>query len=248
MAESASATIFGASQTRILRRDLVELGVSYALIMATIWTANPAQRVLYWLAFAWILATSWARRESWTALGLGTAGLLESFWIVAVALLGAGVAVFIAARMHTLHRLPGPTPLYQHVGGYMIWALMQQFILQSYFLLRLLRLLPGKTAPIAAAAAMFALAHLPNPVLAPITLVWGIASCILFLRYRNIYTLGLAHGILGLCLAVIVSNSLHHHMRVGLGYYRYHPRGLDRSGPHVPALGHGSSPLRQWKV
>ncbi len=69
-------------------------------------------------------------------------------------------------------------------------------------------------------------------MLTPVTLVWGIASCLLFLRYRNIYALGIAHGILGLCVAVIVPQSLQHHMRVGIGYYRYHPthsRGDHRS-------------------
>jgi hypothetical protein len=202
--------------------------VAYALILATIWTANPTQHVLYWLAFVWILATSLVRREGWKTLGLGATGLLQSLWVVAVALAGAGLAVFIASRMQTLHRLHGPTPLIVHMWGYLVWAVMQQFILQSYFLLRLLRLLPGKALPIAATAIMFALAHLPNPVLTPITLIWGVVSCVLFLRYRNIYTLGLAHGILGLCVAVTVPNSLHHHMRVGLGYYRYraHPYNL----------------------
>jgi Type II CAAX prenyl endopeptidase Rce1-like len=240
MAESASATVFGASQTRILRRDLLELGVAYVLIMATIWTANPAQRILYWLAFVWILATSWMRQEGWKTLGLGATGLLESLWVVAVALLGAGFAIFVALRAHTLHRLHGPTTLMVHIWGYVVWAVMQQFILQSYFLLRLLRLLPSKAVSIAAAAAMFALAHLPNLILTPITLIWGVTSCILFLRYRNIYTLGLAHGILGLCVAVTVPDSLNHHMRVGLGYYRYNPhphrlqiQSLPRSQPEM---------------
>ena len=104
---------------------------------------------------------------------------------------------------------------------------MQQFILQSYFLIRLLRLLPGKVAPVLVAAGIFSLAHLPNPILTPVTLVWGLIACVLFLRYRNIYALGVAHGILGLCVAVTVPNSLHHHMRVGRGYLRYHPRGQD---------------------
>jgi hypothetical protein len=105
---------------------------------------------------------------------------------------------------------------------------MQQFILQSYFLLRLLRLMPGKVAPVIAATVIFAMAHLPNPILTPITLIWGTIACVLFLRYRNIYTLGVAHGIMGLCIAVTVPNSLHRHMRVGLGYLRYHSRVNDR--------------------
>jgi hypothetical protein len=227
-AEAASAGFIRTNQPRSAHRDLLELAVGYGLILATIWTPNPTQRVLYWLAFAWIVATTWARGEGWTALGLGRKGLLQSLWIVGVALVLSVGAIFIAWRTHTLHRLHGPTPIYLHGWGYIVWSIMQQFLLQSYFLLRLLRLLPGKVAPILAATGIFALAHLPNPILTPITLVWGAVACILFLRYRNIYTLGLAHGIMGLCVAVTVPNSLHHHMRVGLGYLRYHPRAQDR--------------------
>jgi hypothetical protein len=205
-------------------RDLVELAVGYALILATIWTVNPWQRLSYWVAMAWIVVTTWTQRDRWTALGLGFTGLLRSLWVVATAAIFAGLAIYVADRTHTLHRLHGPRSLLSHVWGYLLWAVMQQFLLQIYFLLRLLRLLPGKWMPVVAAAALFSLAHLPNPVLTPITLVWGIAACVLFLRYRNIYALGIAHGILGLCVAVIVPESMQHHMRVGIGYYRYHPR------------------------
>ncbi len=222
--EVLSAGLATTNQPRSAQRDLLDLTVAYALILATVWTANPTQRILYWLAFAWIVATTWARRDGWTALGLGRKGLLQSLWIVAAALAVSALAILIAWRAHTLHRLHGPTPILLHGWGYIVWALMQQFLLQSYFLLRFLRLLPGKAAPIIAATGIFALAHLPNPILTPITLIWGAISCLLFLRYRNIYALGVAHGILGLCLAVTVPNSLHHHMRVGLGYLRYHQR------------------------
>ena len=75
------------NQTRSARRDLLELAIGYTLIIATVWTTNPTQRVLYWLAFAWIIATTWASREGWTALGLGRKGLLQSLWIVGAALL-----------------------------------------------------------------------------------------------------------------------------------------------------------------
>jgi membrane protease YdiL (CAAX protease family) len=230
-AEAASKALPSTSRARSAQRDLVELAVGYTLIMATIWTANPAQRVLYWLAFIWIIATSWASRVGWTGLGLGSKGMLQSLWVIGVALLLSGCAILIAWRTHTLHRLHGPTPLLLHGWGYIAWSIMQQFILQSYFLMRLLRLLPGKAAAVITASVIFALAHLPNPILTPITMVWGAIACVLFLRYRNIYTLGIAHGIMGLCVAVTVPNSLHRHMRVGLGYLRYHPHRQD----HRPA-------------
>jgi membrane protease YdiL (CAAX protease family) len=71
------------------------------------------------------------------------------------------------------------------------------------------------------AAVLFAAAHLPNLPLTAVTLLWGAVSCGLFLRYRNLYALGLAQGLLGLCFAVCVPDALHHHLRVGLGYLRY---------------------------
>jgi membrane protease YdiL (CAAX protease family) len=86
---------------------------------------------------------------------------------------------------------------------------------------RLLRLLSNETATVTLAGTLFAAAHLPNLVLTAATLVWGIVSCALFRRYRNLWMLGLAQGLLGLCFAICVPDALHHHLRVGLGYLRY---------------------------
>ena len=76
-------------------------------------------------------------RPTWKALGLGLPGLRPVALGGGVAALLAGLAVYTAYRMHSLHRLHGPTPLISHVWGYLIWAVMQQFLLQIYFLLRL---------------------------------------------------------------------------------------------------------------
>jgi len=86
---------------------------------------------------------------------------------------------------------------------------------------RLTRLLESEGAAVGLAAVLFAGAHLPNLPLTAATLVWGAISCALFRRYRNLYVLGLAQGLLGLCFAVCVPDALHHHLRVGLGYLKY---------------------------
>ncbi len=207
-------------------RDVAELLIGYGLILVVIWTPDPAQRILYWVAFAFIAVTAWLRRKQTRPNGLGLRGLLPSLWIVPVALVLAAAAVALAQHLHVLHRLYGPLPVAVHLAGYALWALMQQFILQVYVLLRLLRLGMRRGPGIALAALMFSAAHIPNPVLVPVTLVWAAATCLLFLRYRNLYALALAHGILGMCLAVTIPNAIHHHMRVGLGYieYRGHQR------------------------
>jgi membrane protease YdiL (CAAX protease family) len=203
-------------------RDIAELCIGYGLILVVIWTPNPAQRILYWITFAWIAVTAILRRKETAPNGLGFQGLLPSLWIVVAAVVLSLAGLLLAKQLHTLHRLYGPLPVVTHVWGYALWALMQQFILQVYVLLRLLRLGMKRTPAIALAAVLFAIAHIPNPVLIALTAVWGATSCWLFLRYRNLYPLALAHGVLGMCLAVTIPNHINHHMRVGLGYLEYH--------------------------
>jgi membrane protease YdiL (CAAX protease family) len=112
---------------------------------------------------------------------------------------------------------------------YALWACFQQLLLQGFFLPRFLGLMKGGRAAALLAAGLFALAHLPNPVLTPVTLLWGFVACLLFLRYRNLYPLALAHAIFGITIAITIPGPVDHNMRVGLGYLTYgHHR-------HVPA-------------
>ena len=203
------------------RRDLLELLIGYGLILVVIWTPNPPQRILYWITFAFIAITAWLARCQHETHGLGLAGFVPSLWVIGVAIC-IFIAAAIAARAYgTLHPLYGVIPLGMHIAGYAVWALMQQFILQIYVLTRLLRMGLRRPAAIALSAILFAAAHIPNPVLVALTVIWGAISCLLFLRYHNLYTLAIAHGILGMCVAVTVPNSIQHHLRVGLGYVEY---------------------------
>ncbi len=103
---------------------------------------------------------------------------------------------------------------------YVVWALIQEFILQSFFFTRCEELFGG-TAAVWVAATLFAAAHLPSPILTTFTLVGGLFFCEMFRRYRSIYPIGIVHAALGLTIAVTVPDSLLHHMRVGIGYLRY---------------------------
>jgi membrane protease YdiL (CAAX protease family) len=201
-------------------RDLTELLLGYGAVVGVIWTPEPLQHFLAPLVLALTLSVVLARRQSRDELGLGRPGLLTSLWILPAAFALAAVSIFVAAKIGTLH------PLYKadfaHISGYVLWTIYQQFLLQDYFMDRLLRLLSSQSAAVTVAGTLFAAAHLPNLPLTAATLVWGIVSCALFRRYRNLWALGLAQGLLGLCFAVCVPDALHHHLRVGLGYLRYH--------------------------
>jgi hypothetical protein len=127
----------------------------------------------------------------------------------------------VASRLHTLHAPGSPILFIETYCAYALWAAVQQFLLQCFFLSRLVRLLPGARSAAASAAIIFAIAHLPNPILTSVTLLWGFAACVVFLRYRNLYPLALAHAILGISIAISVPGPVVRNMRVGLGYLTY---------------------------
>ncbi len=209
--------------TECKRRDLLELSIGYGLILFAVWTPQPWQSLFYWAGLAWVVLATGFSFDGRSAMGMRLSGSMRSLWVVGLALVLAAVAVCVADRLHTLH-LPGYPGLFvRRYWAYTIWAFLQEFLLLDFFLLRLLRLVSDKRKAVMAAACLFALAHLPNPVLAPVTLLWGIAACLLFLRYRNLYTLGMAHAIFGICIATTVPGPVDHNMRVGIGYLSYHP-------------------------
>jgi membrane protease YdiL (CAAX protease family) len=232
MAVGHTAVVSGEDSRDRRRRDLFELSVGYGLILLVIWTPNPWQRPLYWLAASFILAVSWRSFDGWPAMGLRRTNLLQSLWIVGLGLLGAAVAILIASRLGTLRPWHGPIELAQRFWGYAIWAFLQQFLLQVFFLQRLLRLVSSKTLAVVISAGIFSFAHLPSPILTVATLVFGLAACFLFLRYRNLYPLAITHAILGICIAVCFPGSVTHNMRVGLGYLEYRPNQIHRHNTH----------------
>lgn len=163
-------------------------------------------------------------------MGLCTANLKRSLWGVGLAAGVAIIAVALAGRLHTLHT---PTTLessLRHYIGYSLWAMAQQIILQCFFLARSLRLMRNATIAAVFSACLFAVAHLPNPLLTVITLVCGLASCLFFLHYRNLWPLAVAHALLGIAIAITVPGSLDHNMRVGISYLTWVDRTVVAQG------------------
>ncbi len=205
------------------RRAILELAIPYGLILLVIWTPRPWQKLLWWVAAAAIVAIFWISFDRMMALGLRTAGLFRSLWVAVAALLGAAAAILAAHQLHTLHLpLGGPMAFIQNYWAYALWACVQQLLLQGFFLPRCLWIARGQVSAALLAGILFSLAHLPNPILTPITLVWGFAACLLFLRYRNLYPLAMAHAIFGIAIAITIPGTVDHNMRVGLGYLTYH--------------------------
>jgi len=218
---------------RRFSRGLIELTAGFTLILVVLWLPTRQQLIFGPIALLTPLALTLIRWPGHEELGLGWRAWLRAWWIVPAAAGFTFVSVLVARGAGTFHSLY--EPYFAHVGGYVVWTIYQQFLLQDFFMPRLRRMMSSDAA-VATASGLFAAAHLPNLSLTLATLVWGVVSCLLFRRYRSLWALGLAQGLLGVCFAICVPNAMHHHMRVGLGYIRYH--GVEATqvvGYHAPA-------------
>jgi hypothetical protein len=80
---------------------------------------------------------------------------------------------------------------------YPVWGLVQQFVLQALLARNLARWIGSVMAVAALASALFGLVHLPDLVLVAGTFVLGIVFVPIYLRFRNLWPLGIVHGWLG---------------------------------------------------
>jgi membrane protease YdiL (CAAX protease family) len=180
------------------------------------WAATVAIAIL-----VLILIDAFTGRTSLNRLGLG---LPKISGVGAVLGIGftASVVLLVVVKCAGGQIPANPTwfPNPWSVWGYVLWALIQEFILQSFFFNRFEELYGGSPA-VWMASTLFATAHLPSPVLTMATLIGAVFFCEMFRRYRSLYPLGIVHAMLGITVGLTVPDSLLHHMRVGIGYLRY---------------------------
>ncbi|MGA8490125.1 MAG: CPBP family intramembrane glutamic endopeptidase, partial [Terriglobales bacterium] len=166
---------------------LFEVGLVFGLIMIAVWTPpghlSTIVSVVATLSILWFAVRG---RYSVREMGLsrpesGTVVIFISGICMIVAVVFAGQA---------LHDLGPAQPVpWERAWKYAIWALEQEFILQSFFYVRLESLLGSRRAVIAAAL-LFCATHVPSPLLTGLSLVGGLLFCEMFRRYRNIFPLG----------------------------------------------------------
>ena len=201
------------------RRDLVEIATVFGFILVAVWT--PPGRVNTFfstVAAACVIAFAAVGRWGARELGLtrplaGTGYMLLAGAILCGVIALIGIPLRFAGAAYTV-------PL-SRSWEYGFWTLQQEFILQSIFFVRLEATLGPRRAVIAAAA-LFALVHIPSPVLTVLSFCGGVLFCELFRRWRNLYPLGIIHGALGLTIAASLPDKWLHHMRVGIGYLMLH--------------------------
>lgn len=193
----------------------------FGLLEAVLWTP----RSLFHSVLIALVAISpiWFTIRSGRSLrelGLVWPAKAVTGWILIV---GALLALaFPAVALLTGHPVPANAawPTLRNLLPYILWAFFQQFLLQSFFFLRM-ESAAGTTAAVWLSTFLFTIAHLPNFPLLALTFFGALFFTDLFRRFRSIYPLGVVHAMLGIAIAYSFPDSIMHHMRVGLSFARF---------------------------
>jgi hypothetical protein len=97
------------------------------------------------------------------------------------------------------------------------WAAGQQFALQTV-LLKEAQAVSGRRGGIVLAALVFGALHLPNPFLAPVTLVAALVWCFLYDRHPNWLPLAFSHALATLAILHSFDEDTTGRLRVGYAY------------------------------
>lgn len=131
----------------------------------------------------------WGFRWEHFHITFACAGLV--FIVGGIAL--ASIAIYRGEFVRHWHILP-------LLALYPVWGLLQQFLLQALLARNLVDGVswlrsPWRITPLS--AALFALAHWPDLILVGATFLLGLVFTPMYLRWRNLWPLGLFHGWLG---------------------------------------------------
>jgi membrane protease YdiL (CAAX protease family) len=202
------------------RVAIVEPLSVFVMIMAYIWELRFSHHGVWLFILALMVLSHLARRERASALGFRSGNLRQCLGefapvlgLLALFMLGCGI---LLQTTRPIEFQQGAVAL----GAYLPWGVFQQYVLNGYFLNRFDRTLSPRAASVVAAA-LFSGVHLPNWFLMGVTLHMGYCAARLYRRHHNLYFLGIAHGIIGFLLFLVVPDSISHHLTVGPGWFAH---------------------------
>ena len=202
---------------------ICEITLVFLLILAQIWFVGEALSFFVLLPLGAVV-TSWVlRKDSLETLGLAHFSFrgFARLWL----LLAAGVVVVLVVGAFgnpAFFRSPSLGVTLRFIL-YLIPALLQQTLLNGYFVNRVHSLTKSRISTTVIIGILFSVVHLPNPVLVTLTLYGGMISAYFFVGRKNVYPLAVAHAALAAVAYCALPQAWHHGFRIGMQFSLYAP-------------------------
>jgi membrane protease YdiL (CAAX protease family) len=187
-----------------------------AIILGYTWVLAPVtpRATAHFATLAVLGLAAWraARTGEW---GLRRSELLPAIPGAMAFTVPAVAAIYLAGSL--AGTLQDRESRWAELAFLVAWAGGQQFALQTV-LLREAQDSTSRRMGVGIAAVVFGVLHLPNPFLAPVTLLAALAWCWMYDRHPNWLPLALSHALLTVAILYFLDPRLTGRLRIGRAY------------------------------